>query len=167
MVPVIAGDKARWPRTSLSPIFCKDWRTRCLLAACLRPRSGCPYAGASTWKWAQWCQCFTLDKAPADARQMRHRRSRQLWASGHIMQDSWQKRDVSLLRGNETASSSPLCPLRLVEHAEKLQVQQLFTVSLLSLQHQGMYCYHFLQAPATRTLYSMFWLINLWLHSSG
>lgn len=113
---------------SLSPFFHKDWCTRC--HSCMTqtsfnlPVCWCSHLPVNSTK-------AVLDSDKADATPATPQGWLQRWASGHVVQDSWKQRDGSVLQGNETKSSLPF-----VELTDKLQVQQLFIVSLLSLQDQ-------------------------------
>lgn len=131
-VPVIAGDKARWPRRPLAAPFNDKTGAPSATAAWVRPRSNRLCAGETACQRAQWSWCFTLDEATAGTIQVTHYGPWQRWATGH----GWWKREGSLHQGNEIKSLTPVFSQHIVELTNKLQVQQIFIVSLLLLQHQ-------------------------------
>lgn len=87
----------------------------------------------------------------------------QLWASGHLMQDSWKQRDGSVLQGNETESFTPICRAH-------WQTAGIATFYYFSLVASGLETVVFLAVisfkPCQHTPSTAHCLINLWLHSS-
>lgn len=96
MVPVIAGDKAGRPRRPLPALLLQGLVHQMprLCDSDLIQIAVC------------WCKHLPVkavfDSDRADAAPAKPQGWLQLWAGGHVLQDSWKQRDGSGLQGTET-----------------------------------------------------------------